>query len=675
MTPGHWREVKRNEPCPVCGKPDWCGRSDDGAIRCMRIADPPPGWRRLKTCPDGGTVFRPADESSYTAPAPQNRPRAARGRRSRTLPTANSAAANILRMIQQEHGADWVQVATFIYSDGLGREVARVLRYEPPDRGPRKLKQLRPIHCVGGSWSIGDPAGQWPLYRLAELIGSQRVFILEGEGKADALRSLGLIATTSAHGSKAAAKTDWRPMGGKECIILPDEDADGRHYAEAVASILHRLHPPTTVRILNLPDLPHSGDIIDFIEDRRTDAKDALAIRTEISDLAALLPEHVPSAGDDQGDGPRPVVVRLSDVQPEPVRWLWPGRIPRGKLTLLVGDPGLGKSLQALDMAARVSTGTLWPDALDVPNPAGGVVLLSAEDDLADTIRPRLDAAGAEVSRIIALEAVVQRNPQTGAAMRTPFCLATDLPALESAIEQVGDCRLVVIDPITAYLGATDSHKNAELRGLLHPLADLARRHRVAVVAVTHLRKAGGPAMYRAMGSLAFVAAARAVWAVTKDKDNPRRRLVLPVKNNLAADVMGMAYTIEAIGPCDAPVVAWEPDPVELSADDALAAEQGGTEDGDDAKGWLREALADGEMPAADVLRQARTNGFTDKATRKAFKAIRGERRRDGFGPGGVWYWRLADTIGAPIDAIGSHSEGTGNNGNNGDAANDWGEL
>ena len=680
MTPGNWREVKRNEPCPLCGKPKWCGRSDDGAIRCMRIADPPPGWRRLMTCPDGGTVFRPADEPSYTAPAPQKRSKAAKGRHSRTFPTADIAAANVLRMIQQEHGADWVQVATFIYSDGLGREVARVLRYEPPDRGPKKLKQLRPIHCDGGNWSIGDPVGQWPLYRLAELTGSQRVFIVEGEGKVEALRSLGLIATTSAHGSKAAAKTDWQPMAGKECVILPDEDDAGRHYAETVANILHRLHPPGAVRIVNLPDLPDGGDIIDFIEDRRTDAKDDLAIRTEIEDLAALAPEHVPSAGDDRGDGPRPVVVRLSDVQPEPVRWLWPRRIALGKVTLLAGDPGLGKSFITLDMAARVSSGTPWADAPTEPNEVGGVVLLSAEDDTADTIRPRLDAAGADVSRIIALEAVVQRDPETGAAIRTPFCLATDLSSLESAIEQVGDCRLVVIDPITAYLGATDSHKNAELRGLLHPLADLARRHRVAVVAVTHLRKAGGPAMYRAMGSLAFVAAARAVWAVTKDKDNPRRRLVLPVKNNLAADVMGLAYSIEPIGSDGAPVVAWEPDPIELSADDALAPEHG--DDGatsavDEAVNWLRDMLSDGPMPAGDVKHTADRDGIKARTLDRAKVKLRVEAEREGFGKDGRWVWRLPHS--APTDPIERQPQGMAHNGGDGalcdPSASEWTEL
>ena len=666
MIPGTWREVKRNEPCPICGKPDWCGRSDDGAIRCMRIADPPPGWRRLKTCSDGGTVFRPADEPIRTAPTPHKRSRAARVRHSRAFLTASSAAANVLRLIQQEHGSDWAQVATFIYTDGLGREVARVLRYEPPDRGPKKLKQLRPIHCDGGSWSIGDPAGQWPLYRLTDLNGSQRVFIVEGEGKVDALRSLGFIATTSAHGSKAAAKTDWQPLAGGEVVILPDADNAGQHYAETVASILHRVRPPAMVRILHLPDLPPGGDICEFIEDRRTDAKDDLAIRTEIKDLAGLVTEYVPSADDEQGEGPRPVMIRLSDVQPEPLHWLWPGRIPLGKVTMIAGDPGLGKSFLTLDLAARISTGTPWPDAQSEANPTGGTVLLSAEDDIADTIRPRLDAAGADVSRIVVLRAV-----QHGEGPARMFNLATDLEALDQAIRGCGDCRLVVVDPITAYLGKTDSHNNADMRGLLAPLADMAGRLGVAIVAVSHLNKSGtGPAMYRTMGSLAFVAAARAVWVVTKDKEDPTRRLVLPVKNNLAPDKGGLAYSL--LNDDDGiPRVFWDAEPVNMTADDALSEERD-----DDARSergaaaeWLRDALAAGPMPAKDVKREARENSIAERTLKRAKKAIGAVARRLGFGKGATWYWALPGTWDAhsgPSEAIEGQPQDVAPNGEDG---------
>ncbi|MCZ6492672.1 MAG: hypothetical protein O6933_01190, partial [Planctomycetota bacterium] len=195
----------------------------------------------------------------------------------------------------------------------------------------------------------------------------------------------------------------------------------------------------------------------------------------------------------------------------------------------------------------------------------------------------------------------------------------------------------------------------------------LAIRHRVAVVAVTHLRKSDGPAIYRSMGSLAFVAAARAVWAVTKDRDNPHRRLVLPVKNNLAADVMGMAYTIEAIGPSDAPVVAWEPDPIELSADDALAPEHG--DDGatsavDEAVNWLRDMLSAAPIPAGDVKHTADRDGIKARTLDRAKATLRVVAEREGFGKDGRWVWRLPHS--APTHPIERQPQGMAHNGGDG---------
>lgn len=335
-----------------------------------------------------------------------------------------------------------------------------------------------------------------------------------------------------------------------------------------------------------------------------------------------------------------PVLVNLADVQAESVEWLWHGRIALGKVTLIAGDPGLGKSFLTLDIAARVSSGSPWPDASTIKTTPGGVVLLSAEDGVADTIRPRLDAAGADVRRIVALQAV-RRNYKEGPAKESTFSLETDIQALEDAILAVPGCRLVIIDPITAYLGATDSHKNAEIRGLLAPLSALAAKHSVAVLCVTHLNKsASGPAIYRAIGSIAFAAAARAVWAVTKDNDDPRRRLVLPAKNNLAPDALGLAYSLEPYGPNGTAVVAWEPDPVSMTADEAMQADAGNSdaEDGNQAKAWLRDALKDGPMPAKKVLDQGKANGFTNKAVRRAFHDLKCERKKSDFEGGWVWW-------------------------------------
>ncbi len=335
---------------------------------------------------------------------------------------------------------------------------------------------------------------------------------------------------------------------------------------------------------------------------------------------------------------PQAISRRLKDVEREQLEWLWPGRIPLGKLTLLAGDPGLGKSFVTLDVAARVSRGEPWPDMPLLKQSPAGVVLFNAEDDLADTIAPRLDRADADDANIVAVEGLAE------AGRRRHFSLEADLPRLEEVIDETPGTRLIVIDPISAYTGKVDSHKNADVRGLLAPLAELAGRHRVAVVAVTHLSKSGGAkAVYRAMGSLAFAAASRAVWAVAKDQDDPERRLFLPGKLNLARDPDGLAYRI-----IDGRVV-WETEPVRMHADEAFAEELKTASDKStrgaerrEVVAWLRDALAEGRLPSKEVIADARENGFSERTLRRAFKEIDGRSKKDG----GKWYWSLTDQHG-----------------------------
>src|SRR5690606_15615930 len=134
-------------------------------------------------------------------------------------------------------------------------------------------------------------------------------------------------------------------------------------------------------------------------------------------------------------------------------------------------------------------------------------------------------------------------------------------------IRATADCRLVIIDPVSAFLGSTDSHNNSEVRGVLAPLAEMAARHGVAIVAVTHLNKGGGSALNRVIGSIAFTAAARAAYVVTRDEDDPARRLMLPAKNNLGCDENGFAYRLEGE---PTPHIEWEPTLVAMSADEAV---------------------------------------------------------------------------------------------------------
>ena len=337
---------------------------------------------------------------------------------------------------------------------------------------------------------------------------------------------------------------------------------------------------------------------------------------------------------------------RLANVTREFLDWLWPGRIPLGKLTLLAGDPGLGKSFVTLDIASRVSRGAAWPDLPLFTQTPGGVILFNAEDDLADTICPRLDKMEADDTRIIAVQGIGGRDPKTNAEWQRSFSLETDLPRLEEVLIENPDTRLVVIDPISAYTGGVDSHKNSDVRGLLAPLASLASQYHISVLSVTHLSKAmGAKAIYRSMGSLAFAAAARAVWTICKDPNDPQRRLFLPAKLNLAQDPDGLAYRIE-----DGRVL-WEPEPVKMHADDAFAEElksaNGGRPRGSErreAKEWLQDELAEGRRPSKDIIEYGKEIGFSEKTIRRAYTEIGAKPTKETFN--GQWLWALPGEVG-----------------------------
>ena len=541
-------------------------------------------------------------------------------------------------------------VATYDYTDETGALLFQVCRYDPKD-----FRQRRPDSNGGWTWNLNGV--HRVLYRLPELVDADPatwVFLDEGEKGADDLAALGLVTTTNPGGAGKWREEYSEVLRGRRVAILPDADAPGRKHALDVARALHS--KTADVRIV---DLPGPGkDVTDWIAwlDSRT-AEELAAALVQMADAAPVwTPDAAgPWAAAESSDAPtsEPALINLANVEPEPLRWLWPNRIPLGKVTLLFGDPGLGKSFITLDIAARVSCSMPWPDADGDGGRAApaGVILLSAEDDVADTIRPRLDAAGADPWRVTLLQGIRYGDSQ---GMRH-FNLASDLPALEAAIRQRSDTRLVIIDPVSAYLGRTDSHKNAAIRGLLAPLADLAAQHDVAVLTVSHMSKGlGGRALYRAMGSLAFIAAARAAWLAVTDADNPRRRLFLPAKANLTREPIGLAYTLESVDmPGIGPVgrVAWESERITMTADEALAAAAADPEDRtarESAAEWLREVLADGPMTANDMKAAAKESGISWATIRRA-QPIAGVKVRRKGGRHGAWHWFLPGHVsGAP---------------------------
>jgi hypothetical protein len=330
--------------------------------------------------------------------------------------------------------------------------------------------------------------------------------------------------------------------------------------------------------------------------------------------------------------------VLLSEVVPEPVRWLWDGRIVLGKLNLVDGDPGTGKSAMTTDLAARVSVGKRWPDGAECK--AGGAVILSAEDGLADTIRPRFDAAGGDPAKAVALSTV----PDSEGNERQ-IAIPDDIYVIEAAIERVG-ALLVVVDPLMAFLPTeVNSHRDQDVRRALAPLARLAERTGAAVVVVRHLNKAtGGNALYRGGGSIGIVGAARSGLLVAKHPDDDGRRVLASIKSNLAAPAASLVFGLAATQ-SGAIRVDWKGEST-LDAAELLSAPTDHEERSalSEAQEFLKEILADGPLPSKEVENEGRDAGIEPRTLKRAkqkFGVV--SERHGGIGERGRWYWRLPD--------------------------------
>jgi hypothetical protein len=341
------------------------------------------------------------------------------------------------------------------------------------------------------------------------------------------------------------------------------------------------------------------------------------------------------------GEDEAEIGVLMSDVEAEAVTWLWDRRIPLGKLTLLEGDPDKGKSVITMDLAARVTTGRRFPNdeqddwlgQLDnheslekVDNLAAGVVVLDAEDGLADTIKPRLEAAGSDVSKVLALPAI---NPDD-----TLFGIPRDIPRLERAIRRV-DARLVIVDPLAVFMKG-DPNKDNEVRKALTPLADMVERLNVAVVVVRHFNKNGdAKALYRGGGSIGIIGAARSALAVAPHPHDDDMKVLVPQKGNLSKKAATLAYSIEDCN--GVPRIQWKGS-VNFQADEVLNPDVGSKVG--EARDWLRELLKSGPVPAETVEAKRKAAGHSLATLNRAKKGVaKSERINNGSG----WEWSLIE--------------------------------
>ena len=313
-----------------------------------------------------------------------------------------------------------------------------------------------------------------------------------------------------------------------------------------------------------------------------------------------------------------PMYRKISDIEPKPINWLWEDYMAKGAITLITGEPELGKSQITLNMSAIVTTGGIWPDNRKKQCKVGNVILISAEDSLEHTIRTRLEANSANMDKIYHLDGIGDYN--SGNKL---FNLKSNLNELETMINQIEGVSLIVIDPLSAFIAGVDSYKNTDVRSMLAPLSKLAEKYDIAIVGVEHPPKSSnGKAINQVGGSKAFIAAARSAYLVSKDPQDEKRSLFLRIKNNLTSHSVGISFRLEEVilPTGEISKVVWGDEPVKITADEVLAYyNRTEFQHGKESRTkWLQEELADGPKNAAEVEKKALTQGMTQKQLRTA---------------------------------------------------------
>ncbi len=336
-----------------------------------------------------------------------------------------------------------------------------------------------------------------------------------------------------------------------------------------------------------------------------------------------------------------PILTSLHDVEEITESWLWPGRIPLGAITTIVGFGGEGKSFYSCAVASAVSRGAKFCDGADAP--LGSVVVMAGED-LPHKLKKRYEANGADLKKVTLLEG--QRVYTRSGITETNITLR-DIDLIRIAVDRAGDCKLLIIDPIGDFIPGVNSDKDNEVRALLNPITHLAKERNLAVLLICHRKKsAGDRADNAALGSVAFTAKARAVHHVLVDPNDDahtstRRRLILPGKMNDMVQATGLAYRIrEPNG-----LIEWDKDPVTMTADQAMQvasakAKSDRTSDPralSDAENWLQAALAEGPRSARELMAEAKAEGVAARTLRRARERLGVLHAKVAFRGGFVW--------------------------------------
>jgi putative DNA primase/helicase len=611
---------RKDNPCPICGGSQEAPRGQ--GQRCFGYLSDDEQWAHCTRPEHAGSLEISSNSQAYAHRLAGD---CRCGKRHDRRPPEGKPNNGTPHRHQIE--------ATHDYRDESGRLLFQVVRYTPKD-----FRQRRPD---GNGDYIYNLDGVQPiLYRLPELLAAdpnEPVYVPEGEKHVDRLIELGLLATTFPMGAlKSHLVQNVSALKGRPVVVLPDNDPPnpqkpaehlkGQRHAQQVAERLHPL--AKTVKVVELPGLPEKGDILDWLERGHSVAE----LRQLVEDSPLWEPPATNGHCDDEEV--RLEIRSMLTVVPRTVQWLWPKRIPKGKLTILGGDPGLGKSFLTLDITARISVGGVWPDEGQVEQ--GNVLLFTVEDDLEDTVYPRLNQLEADMGHIYAINPVVQEGEK-----QAILSVEKHLTQLEIAILE-RKAVLLVLDPLLAFTGRkADTYKMSDVRAVLSPLAAMADRTRCSILGIIHLNKRSSEmnSLYRLTASLDFVAAARSVLAVGKHPDYPDKCVLAGVKANLSQMPKSLMFHIDNNG-----YFRWGQQ-VDLDANALLGAAPVDPHARNEAKEFLKDILVGkGDVPAKEVLEGAETLGIKKSTLNRAKKELGvavaqvGEPGKRG---GGGWVWRM----------------------------------
>lgn len=341
------------------------------------------------------------------------------------------------------------------------------------------------------------------------------------------------------------------------------------------------------------------------------------------------------------------VAVRADTIESRKVEWLWIDRIPMNKLSVLTGNPDQGKSLVTLYMITQLTRGWAMYGSISAPIPASEVLIMAAEDEADDTIRPRLEAAGADLSKVHILTTIMQKNPNKAIpSTEREAQLDQDILVVENYLKANPKIRMIVIDPISSFLGRVNMNREQEVRSILTPLKALAARRHVAVISVMHMNKVTDQAaIHRTGGAVAFTGVARAVWLFMNDEEDKDKHMMLRVKNNLARANGGLVFNIDTKAVSikgelvKQPIVKWIGE-TENDAAGALVLNKPGrpNEKIKGATDWLAEFLSkNGEEFVVDVESFAKRAGHTWATIRRAKEEL----KIHAFQRDRRWVWKI----------------------------------